>query len=1041
MNGTTTIASSPGQRGVAGRSEDAIDRTRLFSRLDGLASCPAVWVFGPPGSGKTMLLQTWIASRGIEAQWIDVSAGDAETDVLAMLAKRADSRRPPRAARQTADGGGRRRIAHPKAGVSGEGGRARPLVVVLEVTGIDNEGAVAVIRDALESGLSAQAVIFLARYEPPRELSRHVLSGRLGLLDGGALRFDLDEVSRLAARLGCTDPMATRAAHQDSAGWATGVRMLLEESVFDPVTAAGYRAINRQMLYSFLAREVFQALPESMQQTLIATCLLPVLSRELVAGMGGDMEDWSALSALGGQGTFLVPADSAPHALAYSKLFGEFLQHEARAALGMTGFRSLQERTAAVLSAAERPAEAIALYLASGDWVSASHRIMLDAASMLVQGRSATLHGWLAVVPSWLVDASPRLLYCLGLTQSVLDPSSAVATLDRAFHRFAAERQSVGQALVAAAAIHAIHVRYDSVDAYDPWLDRLCELMKGEILFPSASMEMHVLSMLQIALTARRPDHELLPMCTDRLLGLLGRGLEINQTVVAAASLVCHFSWFAPDKARLVCGFVQPLLRNAALLPVNRLWWILSEANHLQLSGDRSAALAKYDEARSACLETVDRPAAAIRAVIDAFSGDDSAASLRRDEAQAAMLSPLRRQEEQNFLTGLIGRALRCGDSVRARRYAEKALLLAKSISHRSCEFEGLGWLAAVEIDSGNLSRAGELIADARGLVGDVDAPQIELHHRLLEAWAACRGDGEEARHAGLNAAFVYARTHGLTVGYQDLPQVLAWLCAKALERGIEPEHVRHIIRTRGLSPVDGDAAESWPWPIDIRVLGGFEIVVEDTPIVFARKAQKKPLELLATLVMRGRAGVSQEALSEEMWADSEGDAAMSSLRMAIHRLRALLGDDAAVLVSQGRVRLNTDLCRVDLWAFEALCRRDLPAVPSRIEETVARARDLYRGPAFGDEVFASGMIQARRRGQALLRAFVDSACERLNALDRHQVAKSLRIWSESVSPDNAQAQPAIEPPIAVSPTCKRRSQREGGLCAPQATESSDDMA
>ncbi|MGI9343222.1 MAG: hypothetical protein ACR2QV_10235, partial [Gammaproteobacteria bacterium] len=54
-------------------------RLRLFDRLDEARRTPCVWVSGPPGSGKTTLVCSYVGrDRGHPSIWYQVDGGDRD---------------------------------------------------------------------------------------------------------------------------------------------------------------------------------------------------------------------------------------------------------------------------------------------------------------------------------------------------------------------------------------------------------------------------------------------------------------------------------------------------------------------------------------------------------------------------------------------------------------------------------------------------------------------------------------------------------------------------------------------------------------------------------------------------------------------------------------------------------------------------------------------------------------------------------------------------------------------------------------------------
>lgn len=153
-------------------------------------------------------------------------------------------------------------------------------------------------------------------------------------------------------------------------------------------------------------------------------------------------------------------------------------------------------------------------------------------------------------------------------------------------------------------------------------------------------------------------------------------------------------------------------------------------------------------------------------------------------------------------------------------------------------------------------------------------------------------------------------------------PQMMAYLCARALEEGIEKDYVRRFILKHRLKPPQGGPPpRDWPYPVRIHTLGGLEILVQGKPLDWPRRSPERPLALLLALVTAG-GSLDRERLMDFFWPDLEADSAYHALESTLYRLRKLLGLREAV-VSQGRcLRLEKDLVFVDLWYFKDLLER-----------------------------------------------------------------------------------------------------------------------
>jgi DNA-binding SARP family transcriptional activator len=190
------------------------------------------------------------------------------------------------------------------------------------------------------------------------------------------------------------------------------------------------------------------------------------------------------------------------------------------------------------------------------------------------------------------------------------------------------------------------------------------------------------------------------------------------------------------------------------------------------------------------------------------------------------------------------------------------------------------------------------------------------------------------------------------------------------------------MIRSHGLAPPSSRSDdEAWPFSVQIQTLGAFRVLVEDRPLEFQRKAQKKPLELLKAIVAFGSSGdgVREDRLADALWPDADADAAAGALTSTLHRLRRLIGENA-ITRQEGRLGLVPERCSVDLWRFgELLTRfeRDAPsaAAPERASRT-ERLLALYRGPFLPGDADTPWLIERRQRVRADLLRWLRASAE-----------------------------------------------------------------
>ena len=106
---------------------------------------------------------------------------------------------------------------------------------------------------------------------------------------------------------------------------------------------------------------------------------------------------------------------------------------------------------------------------------------------------------------------------------------------------------------------------------------------------------------------------------------------------------------------------------------------------------------------------------------------------------------------------------------------------------------------------------------------------------------------------------------------------------------------------------------------VSVFTLGRFSLLLNGKPAEFGRKAPRRPLELLKTIVALGGREISTTNLMSALWPDVDGDTARRSFDTTLHRLRKMLGDSRVLMLKEGKLSLDGRYCWVDVWSFERL--------------------------------------------------------------------------------------------------------------------------
>jgi ATP/maltotriose-dependent transcriptional regulator MalT len=722
-------------------------RERLFALLDEAREAPLICVCAPAGAGKTSLVASYIEARRPPHLWFQLDATDTDpagffANLGALLPKRSHAQLPALLEHNVDNLGAFARLFFRRFFAQ----LAERCVLVLDC-GIElraHAGLAQIVAEAAQEIPAGCNVVLLTRDMPPPQFARLRLQRSLIEVGWDALKLEPDETAAIINASRQQSAFDARQLHEQCGGWAAGLRLLLE---YQPRTGHASSAPSMQghaALFDYFAAEVFGGLDGAKQDALLRTALLPEVTERAARALTQTSSGWAALCELEQRRLFIDLLGTERPALRYHALFREFLLNQLRAKFSPFELRALQRESAALLVIDKRIDAAVPLLTEAGEWSAASRLILEEANTMLARGHTQTLRAWVAALPSWYVDATPRLLYCLGLAQSTSDPAAGIASLERAYQRFLAQHNTLGQALCAAAIIQAHYFRFDDYTGMRPWADALDLLLRQGLACPSAETELHVCSMLQIALTFVEPDHTSLPQVAERVLSLISRGLDVNQTVVAAGMLLTYFDWFAPDKARLLARYIQPLLHARALTPFNHLWWLMAEVHHYGCIFDAQQVRALVASIEALAEQHALKLSEGALMTLRVKCLDARSASAEADRVLTrgvCALNPARRQEEINLRTYAAELYLQRDDLTAALNDCERALQASRDTGLKISELETLGLRALVLARSGHAEQALRSAQAARAVIVRPLPPKLELHHDFIEAYALLRCD------------------------------------------------------------------------------------------------------------------------------------------------------------------------------------------------------------------------------------------------------------------------------------------------------------
>jgi len=956
-----------------------LDRERLFAILDQRHRSAVVWVSGPPGSGKTALVASYLEQRCSNSIWYQLDSADSDvaTFFFYMSQTAAQGSLPLFTSEYHGDLSAftRRYFRTLYSGLRS------PFVLVLddyqEVS--PNSAFHCVVLDAVSELPPDGCIMAISRSEPPAELVRLRANRLLQLLRWQDLRLTRDESDAIVNCWGRTLPSRGLAElYHKTEGWAAGLVLLLEHSLVNGGIDLMPNSRAPQVVFDYLAGEIFENFDERTRTLMLKTAFVPELTGAMARRLADDGDAEELLSMLHRNHHFVsIKHGGVDVIYQYHPLLRAFLRARVGETFSTREYRALRAMSVEVMEAEGEVEEAAALLREDGDFQVLKRLALEHAADMLAHGRAETLETWLDEIPEDILETDPWCYYWKAACRFASAPRESRLLYERMYRGFENGHDSKrsGRLLACAGAMDAIIHELDDLSQLDPWIVRAKALLSpvpdggGDVAEARATVSLFV------ALVFRQPQHADMKSWAERAFGCVGELSDTNARLSAQLLMAITLNYTGKfgrvheliDVMRHTCQSpdVTPLAMTV-LKDVESMYYMLT-ADH-----DRCLEVVvdgvDIGEASGVNLwryHLLSNGAAAALGAGDLTSAEELLGKMHAHRDGARRLDRCSYHYYRSWL------AMLRRDVVEALQEQKIALRLA---IESGCPFyEILIRLALAQIfnELGDTRRTVANLRRVRRLARGIDNRYMEFTALSIYAHIALAHGRRRSGSNALRYAFALGREHGFTHFLWWQPRVMAELCVFALGSGIEVDYTQSLVRIRQLTlerPPFG--IEAWPWPIRIRTFGTFVVRLDDAPLDAMAKPQQKPIELLKTLVAFGAVDVKERDLAAELWPRIDSECAHRSLTTTLHRLRKVLAHDRAIGLKHGRLSLDSTCCWTDVHALEQLLEEiDSALQPSRVaplEDRVSalgdRLFDVYRGPFMASEGDQPRYASARAR-------------------------------------------------------------------------------
>ena len=393
--------------------DDILARDRLLDWLHAKIHQRLVLVLAEAGYGKTTLLADFAARTRLRTLWYRLDEDDRDWVTvmhhLVAAGREHDPNFAPRTASLLADTG----VAGPaRDAVLDAFLRELPaiaehgVVLILDDFHLVDEApdAKAIVRELVARAPERVSIVIASRRPPSVPIARLRAAGEVAELRTDDLRFDADETARLFSETygRSLEPDVLRDLSARTEGWAASLQ-LVQAALRDRSPLEIRRFVRNlsgadQELYDYLAEEVIGDLPDDLQQFLMRTSILQVVTPDLagivtalpapgVRRLTTQAERYSLLSRRG--------SEQRDH-LRYHPLVRDFLEDRLERESGGRDAITALHRTVAEASETDDWRTACYHYSVIGDTAAIGRTIDGAVEEIIARGDVATAEGYVA---------------------------------------------------------------------------------------------------------------------------------------------------------------------------------------------------------------------------------------------------------------------------------------------------------------------------------------------------------------------------------------------------------------------------------------------------------------------------------------------------------------------------------------------------------------------------------------------------------------------------------------------------------------------
>ena len=971
-------------------------RENLIKRTIDNSNKAVTAVIAPPGYGKTTLISSYLNSKNEPSVWYSVDDSDADfasffPQFSLGIRKATPKKRKPIPEYHPGDAMNIKVFARRYFNAIYKRFDSPFSIVFDDFHECKSSMWCEVINIAINELPKMGKLFIISRESLPSQFARLNINQQINLIQGDDLRFSDKETAELASIHNISELTSHQYTEAQAmmVGWAAGLSLLfthLKQS--DPCVELEFNA--EQDLFNYFMNEVFSNIKDELKNLLYRTCMLTEINVKHAVKLSGNPRAGDMLKELYERSYFTYRISTKEKTYRFHPLFREFIQHQSEKQLGPETFIEIRNKSITLLEQDQAIVSAAKLVIQGGEWKRLAEFVTRYAPNLMSNNQIQTLQNWLQHIPEALFVRIPWLTYWRAVCFIFIQPQGARQYFIAAHDGFKEHKDVVGQCLSLSGVIESYIIERDSFSPLDEWIehvDKIFESIENQIPAPVAS---RLTIAMFTGLVHRAPQHRHFDLWLKRVINIPNAILSPELRIMRQVSLILHYLWQGDfRRAESIYDRIEPEMRQHPD-PGVKLRWYLIQIFYLWFTGNgNDQALTITKEALKFSREYGLAPMEGSYLI----HGAAAAVMAKKYDLAGNMLQTISQHIDESMRSQLAlyykvhaVYKLQRGDIHSAFYYMQESLRYAECSGSLFYQATTHFTQAQLHYLVNDLDNTKHHLAVCKSIADQTKSYFHQFLIKLFQAsieWSAgtCDLALDHLKHA-MELASKHNLSPNLWIGEKSLREILSI----AIDRQIESNTANSILKKCNLTRISlKEREENKSWPVRIYTLGCFEIYLNDELFTLPSRNRPKVFSLLKVLIAFGGQQVHESTICDVIWPDADGDAAHRLLNTTVFRLRKLLGFQEALVLKEGKLSLNKEVCWLDTWAFNEEVAELTPLIKNQvinayqIKSYCGKIEEYYKGDFLpADELFPI-VNQYRQRMQNKWNHLLFSIAESLN--------------------------------------------------------------